>query len=142
MSDVPAPVGEAADSAGILRIAMWVWFVDVAVYGVALLFAPTFVVETLGGDAAFNYFWIRWSGGFLLGIAVAAWRAIQSPAGQDTLVFGSGVAGLLAGVGLVWGALAGEYGGATWFLWLTYVSSIGAGGFLLWARSRAGEVLA
>ncbi|MGH8946137.1 MAG: hypothetical protein ACRDVL_08310 [Acidimicrobiia bacterium] len=126
---------------GLLKASLWIWLIDAGAYGVLILFTPAFLVETLAGDVSFGYWWVRWSGGFLLGIAIGAWMVIQRPQGQGVFVLASGLAAVLAGLGLVWGALAGEYGGAAWFLWLTYFSSIGAGGLLLYARSKSRQVL-
>ena len=64
---------------------------------------------------------------------------IRNPKGNSVFVLASGLAAFLAGVGLVLGYFADEYGGAAWFLWLTFVSSLGVGGLLLyaWSKSRA-----
>lgn len=126
---------------GLLKASLWIWLIDAAGFGVLILFLPAFLVETIAGDAAFNYWWVRWSGGVLLGIAIGTWLVIKRPQGRGIFVLASGLAGVLAGVGLVWGAVAGEYGGAIWFLWLTYVSSLGVGALLLYARSVSREIL-
>ncbi|MGH3651188.1 MAG: hypothetical protein ACRDU9_10825, partial [Acidimicrobiia bacterium] len=130
-----------ADAPVLLRASLWIWLLDTAVFGVLILFTPAFLVETVAGDTIFNYWWIRWAGGFLLGVAIGTWLVIRRPQGRGIFVLTSGLAGVLAGVGLVWGALAGEYGGATWFLWLTYLSSLGVGALLLYARSMSREAL-
>ena len=123
----------------LLTVSLWVWFLDALSFGVFILFAPGFLVETLAGDAAFGYWWVRWAGGILLGLAAGTWMVIRNPKGNSVFVLASGLAAFLAGVGLVWGYLADEYGGAAWFLWLTFVSSLGVGALLLyaWSKSRA-----
>lgn len=125
----------------LLTVSLWVWLLDALAFGVFIFFAPGFLVETLAGDAAFGYWWVRWSGGILLGLALGTWMVIRSPRGNGVFVLASGLAAFLAGVGLVWGYLADEYGGADWFLWLTFVSSLGVGALLLYAWSTSRSVL-
>ena len=125
----------------LLTVSLWVWLLDALAFGVFILAAPSFVVETLGDDASFGYWWVRWSGGILLGLAVGTWMVIRSPRGNGAFVLASGLAAFLAGIGLVWGFLADEYGGAAWFLWLTLASSLGVGALILYAWSRSRAVL-
>lgn len=132
-------MADQAAAPTVLMASLWIWLLDALAFGVFILFAPGFLVETLAEDVAFGYWWIRWSGGVLLGLVVGTWMVIRRPRGNGTFVLASGLAAFLAGVGLVWGYLADEYGGAAWFLWLTFVSSLGVGALLLfaWTRSRA-----
>lgn len=123
-------MGERSD---LIRMALWIWLVDAGIYGLLLLLFPGFLVEGFAGDEAFNYYWIRWSGGILLGLAAGAWLALRSVGHERPYVIACGIGALLAGVGLVWGAAAGEYDGRTWFLWLTFLSSLPVGALLLYA---------
>ncbi len=118
------------------RLALWVYLLDAAIFGVLLLIVPAFTVETLAGSEGFEYAWLRPFGGVLLGLAWAAWQTIQTAAAQRTFLTLFWLASLLAGVGLLVGWIAGEYAGATWFLVVSLVATFGVAALVFVARSR------
>jgi hypothetical protein len=55
--------------------------------------------------------WIRWSGAFLIGIALAAWLAATQPDRQRALVIGLALSYLLVALSLLYTTVSGEYQG-------------------------------
>ncbi len=86
-------------------------------YGVGFLVLPQmqFQMSQDPGIPA-NPSWVRWAGGILIGLAVAAWLVSGSPAKQRPLVVGIGVSNALAALALAYAALSGEYQGVAWYI--------------------------
>jgi hypothetical protein len=76
--------------------------------------------------------WVRWSGGVLIGIALAAWLAAQKPDKQPPLVVGLALAYLLVALSLLYSTISGEYRGAQWFIWLPILINVGLFAAMLW----------
>ena len=108
-----------------------------AVYGVGFLLFPH-VIFNLSQDPGVpaNAGWVRWAGGFLIGTAVAGWLATSSLEAQKALVVGLGTAFTLAALALLYSAVAGEYQGAQWFIWLTIVIIAALAGAMWWLSSK------
>ena len=126
----------ASPSVQTVRLILWIYLVDNLAFGLLALAAPAFLVQTLGAEPAFHYFWLRWAGGVLVAVALGAWMAQRDPIQERTFVTFALGAALLAGVGLLWAELAGEYHGAGWFFAVTMLASFGAGALLAYALSR------
>jgi hypothetical protein len=88
-------------------------------YGFGLLLMPSALFQ-LSGDpgAPLNAGWVRWSGGFVLGIAIGPWLASEGGLKEQPFVVGLAAAFTLAGLALLYSAVSGEYGGAAWFIWM------------------------
>ena len=54
--------------------------------------------------------WVRWSGGVLIGIAMAAWLAAQKPNKRMPLVVGLALTYLLVALSLLYSTISGESG--------------------------------
>ena len=108
-----------------------------AIYGVGFLLFPH-VIFSLSQDPGVpaNAGWVRWAGGFVIGIAVAIWPAASSPEAQKALVVGLGTAFTLTALALLYSAVAGEYQGAQWFIWLSILINAALAGAMWWLRAK------
>ena len=108
-----------------------------AVYGLGFLLFPHLIFN-LSQDPGVpaNVGWVRWAGGFVIGTAVAGLLAASSPGAQKTLVVGLGTAFTLAALALVYSAVAGEYHGVQWFIWLSILVNAAAAGGMWWLSAK------
>lgn len=135
------PAATAAHGEAMLRAAMWIGVVVTALFGIGLLVVPDLLVRTIAGAETFGYWWVRWAGGMLLALGAGAWMVAQRPQGQHVFVTAFGLAGVMAGVGLIISLLAGEYSGAAWFAWVALLVTIVPGAFGLYAGNQARDLL-
>jgi hypothetical protein len=75
----------------------------------------------------------------LVAVAIGAWLAQRKPEREQTYIAFGAAASLLAGVGLLWSELAGEYHGAGWFFGLTMLASFPMSAILVYARRLIGQ---
>ena len=115
------------------RIIFYVAAIANVTYGLLFLSMPARVFE-LSQDPGVpaNPGWVRGSGAFLIGIALAAWLAAQEPDKQRTIVVGLGLAYLLVAVSLLYSTISGEYRGAQWFIWLPILINVGLFAAMVW----------
>jgi hypothetical protein len=92
------------------------------IYGLGFLLTPEFFLE-LSGDpgAPTNPGWVRWAGGFLVGIAIGPWLAAEGWGKEHPFLAGLAAGYTLAGFALLYGVVSGEYAGAAWFIWTPIV---------------------
>lgn len=107
------------------------------VYGVLFLFVPQWMFALsqdpgAPGDAG----WVRWSGGLLIGVGVAAWLATAKVETQRPLVVGLTIATALIALSLLYSVFIGGYAGAQWFLWLPIVINAALAAALAWVASK------
>jgi hypothetical protein len=107
------------------------------VYGLLFLLFPHVLFE-LSQDpgAPADPGWVRWSGGLLIGVGVAAWLAAENPETETPLVTGLTVATSLIALSLLYALFFGEYKGAQWFLWLPIVINAALAVALGWLTSK------
>jgi hypothetical protein len=108
-----------ADAANLaLRVAAIVG----VIYGIGFLLVPHALIE-LSGDpgAPSNPGWVRWAGGFVLGIAIGPWLASEGSTLEQAFMPGLAAAYTLSGLALVYSAVSGEYAGAAWFIWVPVI---------------------
>jgi hypothetical protein len=119
------------------RIIFYVTAIANVIYGLLFLSMPETAFE-LSQDPGVpaNPGWVRGSGAFLVGIALAAWLAAQQPDKQTPIVVGLGLAYLLVAFSLLYSTISGEYGGAQWFIWLAIVISVGLFAGMVWLLVR------
>jgi hypothetical protein len=88
-------------------------------YGFGLLLIPDALFQ-LSGDPGVpaNPGWVRWAGGFVLGIAIGPWLASEGWLKEQPFLVGLAAAFTLAGLALLYSAVSGEYAGAAWFIWM------------------------
>ena len=107
------------------------------VYGLLFLLAPLmqFQLSQDPGVPA-NPGWVRWSGGVLVGIAVAAWIAAPQPGRQRALVVGLAVGYALVTIALLYSIFSGEYRGAQWFVWVPIVINGALAAAMIWVAGK------
>jgi hypothetical protein len=108
-----------------------------AIYGLGFLFFPH-VIFNLSQDPGVpaNAGWVRWAGGFVVGVAVLGWLAASNPENQKTLVVGLGTAFTLAALALLYSTVAGEYHGLQWFIWLSILVNAALAGAMWWLSAK------
>jgi hypothetical protein len=115
------------------RMIFYVAAIVSVIYGLLFLAMPERAFE-LSRDSGVpaDPGWVRWSGGVLIGIALAAWLAAQKPDKQTPLVVGLALAYLLVALSLLYSTISGEYRGAQWFIWLPILINVGLFAAMLW----------
>jgi hypothetical protein len=88
-------------------------------YGFGFLLMPQALFQ-LSGDpgAPANPGWVRWAGGFVLGVAIGPWLASEGWLKQQPFIASLAIAYALAGLALLYSVFSGEYAGAAWFIWM------------------------
>jgi hypothetical protein len=91
-------------------------------YGFGFLLMPDAMFQ-LSGDpgAPGNPGWVRWAGGFLLGIAIGPWLAAEGWVQVQPFIASVAAAFTLSGLALLYSVVSGEYAGAAWFIWMPIV---------------------
>jgi hypothetical protein len=92
------------------------------IYGIGFLLMPYSMFQ-LSGDPGVptNSGWVRWAGGFVLGIAIGPWLASEGWVKEQPFIAGLAVAYTLSGLALLYSVVSGEYAGAAWFIWMPIV---------------------
>jgi hypothetical protein len=92
------------------------------IYGFGFLLMPSSLFQ-LSGDpgAPSNPGWVRWAGGFVLGIAIGPWLASEGWVKEQPFIAGLAAAYTLSGLALLYSVISGEYAGAAWFIWMPIV---------------------
>jgi hypothetical protein len=108
------------------------------VYGIGFLLMPQAMVQ-LSGDpgAPTNPGWLRWAGGFVLGIPIGPWLASEGSTMEQAFKLGLAIAYSLAGLALVYSALSGEYVGAQWFIWMPIVILAALASAMWWLATKS-----
>lgn len=119
-----------------VTLVLWLFFLDALGFGILLLVFPSLTVEVVAGDAGFNYFWVRWAGGWLVALAAGTLLLIRGRPPLTAFVTTLSLGALGAGIGLLFAWLSGEYGGAAWFAVLTLVATFPVAALLWWARGE------
>lgn len=108
-----------------------------AIYGLLFLSVPEWQFQ-LSQDPGVpaNPGWVRWSGAFLIGIALAAFLAAAQPERQRALVVGLGAAYTLIALALLYSALSGEYRGVHWFIWMPILINFALAAAMFWLLTK------
>jgi hypothetical protein len=87
------------------------------IYGFGFLLMPSAVLQ-LSGDPGVpaNPGWVRWAGGFVLGIALGPWLASEGWVKEQPFIAGLAAAYTLSCLALLYSVVSGEYAGAAWFI--------------------------
>jgi hypothetical protein len=124
---------EAKTSQTILYVAA---IVDL-VYGLLFLFIPQWLFDlSQDSGAPAHLGWVRWSGGLLVGVAVAGGLAAANPERQKPLVVGLVVANTLIALSLLYSSFFGEYDGTRWFIWLPILINAALAAALGWVSTK------
>jgi len=106
-------------------------------YGMGFLLIPHAMFQ-LSGDvgAPANAGWVRWAGGYVLGISIGPWLAAEGWLKEQPFIAGLAAAFTLSGLALLYSAMSGEYGGAAWFIWMPILILAALAPFMWWLASR------
>jgi hypothetical protein len=106
-------------------------------YGIGFLLMPSAMFQ-LSGDPGVptNPGWVRWAGGFVLGIAIGPWLASEGWMKEQPFIAGLAVAYTLSGLALLYSVLSGEYAGAAWFIWMPIVLLAALAPIMWWLASK------
>jgi hypothetical protein len=106
-------------------------------YGMGFLLIPHAMFQ-LSGDpgAPANAGWVRWAGGYVLGISIGPWLAAEGWLKEQPFIAGLAAAFTFSGLALVYSAVSGEYGGAAWFIWMPIVILGALAPFMWWLAGR------
>ena len=91
-------------------------------YGVGFLLMPQAMLQ-LSGDPGMptNPGWVRWAGGYVVGISIGPWLASEGWLKEQPYIAGLAAAFTLSGLALLYSVVSGEYAGAAWFIWMPIV---------------------
>jgi hypothetical protein len=106
------------------------------VYGVLFLVFPEWMFKLSQDPNVGSPGWVRWSGGLLIGVAVAGFLAAPKVETQRPFVVGLLVAVVLIALSLLYSLFVGGYAGAAWFLWVPIVVNAGFAIALAWVASK------
>jgi len=119
------------------RIIFYAAVIVAVLYGLLFLSLPESALElSQDPSAPKDAGWLPWSGAFLIGIALAAWLAATQPDRQRALVVGLALSYLLVALSLLYSAVAGEYQGAQWFIWVPILINLGLTVAMIWLITK------
>jgi hypothetical protein len=106
-------------------------------YGMGFLLIPHAMFQ-LSGDpgAPANAGWVRWAGGYVLGISIGPWLAAEGWLKEQPFIAGLAAAFTLSGLALIYSAVSGEYGGAAWFIWMPMIILGALAPFMWWLAAK------
>jgi len=127
----------AAVESNIAKTVFYIAAVVGVIYGVLFLLMPNFMFQ-LSQDPGVppNPGWVRWSGGFLIGIATAVFLAADKPERQRALALGLAIGYSLIALALLYSTLSGEYRGAQWFIWGPIVINVILAAAMAWVSRK------
>ena len=107
------------------------------VYGIGFLLIPHSIFQ-LSEDpgAPTNSGWVRWAGGFVLGISIGPWLASEGWVKEQPFIAGLAAAFTLSGLALLYSVVSGEYAGAAWFIWMPIVMLIVLAPTMWWLATK------
>lgn len=106
------------------KIALWVIFVTIGLWGVSLYLAPGFVWETLGGADPVADGYSRYSGAWFIGVSIAAWMALRDGTGEKPVLVvatvGAGLSFITILLDIITDTLPTPN---TWIIWLALLDA-------------------
>jgi hypothetical protein len=107
------------------------------IYGLLFLLIPQWLLNfSQDSGVPAHLGWVRWSGGLLIGVGVAAGLAAANPERQKPLVVGLAVATALIALSLLYCLIFGGYDGTRWFIWLPILINAALAGALGWVSTK------
>ena len=125
----------------LLSAALALFAVVSIAYGIGLVFFTLRLVEMSGTDP-FEPNWIRWAGGVLIGLGIAAILAFRNPAKQDIYVIAIALGTLFTGLALLYQLIFDwnpEY--VVSFTALPCFLNLLVSALLWWGRQQAKDIL-
>jgi hypothetical protein len=106
-------------------------------YGVGFLLMPHAMFQ-LSGDPGVptNPGWVRWAGGFVVGISIGPWLASEGWLKEQPYLAGLAAAFTLSGLALLYSVVIGEYAGAAWFIWMPIVVLVVLAPAMWWLATK------
>ncbi len=125
----------------LLKIALVIFAIVVVVYGVSQVFLTQGYMEMTGSEPV-HPSWLRWPGGILIALGIAAIMALRNPAQQDIFVIAIALGTLFTGLILLYTVLFEMEGqDNTWFTAMPAIVNLVLS-ILLWiGRQQAREIL-
>jgi hypothetical protein len=124
----------------LLRVALVVLAVVSIIYGLGFLIVPGIWVALSGGNPV-EFGWLRWPGGIIIALGIGALQVFRKPEKQGIFVFMSALSTLLAGLGILYSWVMGEYSSSTTFIAVPTILLLVISGLLWWGRQRAKGIL-
>ena len=125
----------------LLKVALAIFAVSFAVYGVCIMFFTNVYMDMVGGEPI-NPNWIRWTGGVQIALAYGAFRVLRNPVNQDIYVKVIALATLFIGLALLYELLFElEAGYVILFTILPCVVTLCISALLWIGRSQANDIL-
>ena len=119
------------------RLIFYAAAIVAVLYGLLFLSMPETALEfSQDPGAPADAGWLRWSGAFLIGIALAAWLAATQPDRQRALTVGLALAYLLVALSLFYSTISGEYEGAQWFIWMPILINLALTVAMIWLITK------
>ncbi len=126
---------------GVLKVALILFAIVTIVYGIGLVFFPVDLIEMSGTDP-FEPNWLRWAGGTLIGLGIAAILAFRNPAKQDIYIIAIGLGTLFTGLTLLYEMIfAWQPGYSVSFTAVPCIVNLIMSALLWWGRNQAKEIL-
>ena len=82
---------------GVLRVALILYAILTLAYGIVYLFLPESYVASTGSEPI-PAAWIRWIGGILIALGIAAIMIFRNPSKQGIFIFASAIGTLITGL--------------------------------------------
>jgi hypothetical protein len=120
----------------LLRVALVILAVVSIIYGVGFLVVPGILVALSGGNPV-EFGWLRWSGGIIIALGIGSLQVFRKPEKQGIFVFMSALSTLLAGLGILYSWIMGEYSSSTTFIAIPTILLLAMSCLLWWGRQQA-----
>ena len=134
-------MANAPSDAGAFRTVCLIAAVIAVIYGLGFLLMPETQIQMGQDPTPPAAGWVRWSGGVLIGFAVALWFAASDAAKQRPLILGSAVCFTLVALSLLYSVVSGEYTGVAWYIWTPIVINAALAAAMWWLTQRYKAVL-
>ncbi|MGW8315858.1 MAG: hypothetical protein ACWGNV_09685 [Bacteroidales bacterium] len=125
----------------LLKVALIIFAIVTIVYGIALVFFTEGFIEMSGTDP-FEPNWIRWPGGVLIGLGIAAILAFRNPTMQDVFIIAIGLGTLFTGLTLLYELIfAWQPQYSVTFTAVPCIINLIMSALLWWGRQKSKEIL-
>ncbi len=146
-SPAPAPKEprQPLSAAATLRLAIVLYIAVTIGYGLPMLVWPNLLWDTIAGasgDELAGLVSVRWAGGVLVGLGIAAFLVLAKPKGQRSFVSGMTFHTSLAAAAILVSSINGELDVVdAWFRWASFIVVAVLAVYLWLARWRARDLL-
>ena len=124
----------------LLKVALMILAIVSIIYGIGYLIFPGTLVTISGGNPV-EFGWLRWSGGVIIALGIGVLMVFRKPEKQGIFVFTMALSTLLAGLGILYSWIKGEYSSSTLFIGVPTILLLVISGLLWWGRQQAKGIL-